>query len=108
MADYVRVASVSDFREGYVRTFMIKSEEIGVVLHEGRYYAFGGYCPHNYFSFNWTRVRDGDLICCTSHNSWFELATGKAIEGPAVQDLPLYNVRIEGDDVLVDPEPLED
>jgi nitrite reductase/ring-hydroxylating ferredoxin subunit len=106
MAGYVRVASVSDFREDFVRTFDVDGVHVGVVRHEGRFYAFSGYCTHARYSFDWTRVRPDDLIVCSSHYSWFELATGKAIDGPATEDLLIYNVRVEGDDVLVDPDPV--
>ena len=107
MDGYVRVAAVSDFREGYVRCFDVDGVDVGVVSHQGRFYAFAGHCTHARYSFDWTRVRPDDLIVCSSHYSWFELATGKALEGPATEDLAVYNVRVEGEDVLVDLQPVD-
>jgi nitrite reductase/ring-hydroxylating ferredoxin subunit len=102
----VRVASVGDFRDDFVRAFDVDGVYVAVVRHNGQYYAFDGHCTHADYSFDWTRIRQDDLILCSSHYSWFELATGKAIDGPATEDLAVYEVRVEGDDVLVDPEPV--
>jgi 3-phenylpropionate/trans-cinnamate dioxygenase ferredoxin subunit len=55
---------------------------------------------------NYTRIRDGDRILCSSHFAWFDLRTGKVLSGPTEKDLAQYPVRIEGDDVLVSSEPL--
>src|SRR5712692_8709579 len=104
VATYLTVAKVNDFRDGIVRVFQVDGIEIAVVHHEDRFYAFQGYCTHAAYSFSYTRVRPGDLVLCSSHFAWFELATGKVISGPAEEDLPQYGVRIEGEDVLVSSE----
>jgi 3-phenylpropionate/trans-cinnamate dioxygenase ferredoxin component len=95
------VAKVSDFREDIVRVFKVGKEEIAVVNHGGRWYAFQGYCTHALYSFNYTRIRPGDQILCSSHFAWFDLASGRVLSGPAGDDLAQYDVRVEGDDVLV-------
>jgi nitrite reductase/ring-hydroxylating ferredoxin subunit len=101
LAEYVVVAKVSDFREDIVRVFKVGDEDVAVVSHGGRFHAFQGYCSHAAYSFNYTRVRPGDQILCSSHFAWFDLATGKVLGGPAGEDLAQYDVRVEGDDVLV-------
>jgi nitrite reductase/ring-hydroxylating ferredoxin subunit len=55
---------------------------------------------------NYTRIRDGDRILCSSHFAWFDLRTGKVLSGATEKDLAQYPVRIEADDVLVSSEPL--
>ena len=101
MTGYTCVGNVTDFRDGIVRVFPVDDLEIAVVSHEDRFYAFQGYCTHAAYSFNYTRVRPGALILCSSHFAWFELATGKVLNGPASEDLARYQVRVEGGDVLV-------
>jgi nitrite reductase/ring-hydroxylating ferredoxin subunit len=44
---------------------------------------------------------DGFTIECWLHNSRFDLRTGKPTGLPATQPVPVYPVKIEGDDVLV-------
>jgi 3-phenylpropionate/trans-cinnamate dioxygenase ferredoxin component len=101
MAEFHRVGSVSDFTEGLVRVFPVEGVQVAVVSQEGEFYAFSGRCPHAGYLFNYTRVRPGDQILCSSHLAWFELKTGKVLSGPTDQDLSLYEVRVEGEDVLV-------
>lgn len=95
------MGKATDFKDGLVRTFDVGGESVAVVRHEGRFYAFAGRCSHSGYSFDWTRVRPGDMIVCSSHFSFFELATGKALDGPATEDLAVYEVRMEGEDVIV-------
>ena len=105
MAAFQRVGSVSDFAEGLVRCFPVDGVDIGVVNFGGEFHAFSGRCPHENYLMNYTRIRDGDRILCSSHFAWFDLHTGEVLSGPAEKDLAQYPVRIEGDDVLVSPKP---
>ena len=104
MSDFFRVGSVGDFAEGLVRVFAVDGVDVAIVNHEGRFYGFSGRCPHAGYLLNYTRVRPGDMILCSSHIAWFELKTGKVVSGPTDQDLEVYEVRVEGEDVLVSTE----
>ncbi|HEY1820237.1 MAG TPA: non-heme iron oxygenase ferredoxin subunit, partial [Trebonia sp.] len=44
---------------------------------------------------------DGHTIECWLHGSCFDLRTGKPTSMPATVPVPVYPVKIEGDDVLV-------
>jgi nitrite reductase/ring-hydroxylating ferredoxin subunit len=105
MADYVSVGPVSDFREGKIRRYFIDHNEIGVVLWGERFYAFSNRCPHRDFQLHFGFVED-DKIYCPIHYAVFDIATGARLEGPWVDDLPIYGVRVEGDVVQVKLEPL--
>ena len=105
MPDFHRVGRVGDFAEGLVRVFPVAGVEIAVVTQGGRFYAFAGRCPHANYLLNYTRIRDGDRILCSSHFAWFDLHTGKVLSGPAEEGLAQYPVRVDGEDVLVSPEP---
>lgn len=104
MPGFQRVGSVSDFSEGLVRVFPVDGVEIAVVKHEGEFYAFSGRCPHANYLMNYTRIRPGDMVLCSSHFALFELKTGKVVRGPADEDLTCFDVRIDGEDVLVSAE----
>ena len=47
---------------------------------------------------------EGCLIECWLHGSTFDLRTGKPTTLPASEPVPVYPVRVDGDDVLVDVE----
>ena len=100
MSDYVRVARSGDFQEGLVRIFSVEGIDVAVVRHQGRFYAFEGRCPHAGYSFNYTRVKPGDRIICSSHFAIFELATGRLLAGPLDEGLKVYDVKVEGDEVF--------
>jgi nitrite reductase/ring-hydroxylating ferredoxin subunit len=106
MAEFHRVAAVTDFQEGLVRAFPVAGIEIGVVHHQGVWHAFTARCPHANYLMNYTRIKDGDRILCSSHMAWFDLHTGCVLAGPTDQNLRKYPIRIEDNDVLVSPEPL--
>ena len=105
MAGFHRVGSAGDFAEGLVRVFRVGGVHIAVVTYGGQFYAFSGLCPHASYNLNYTRVRDGGRILCSSHFAWFDLPTGKVLSGPTEDNLTHYPIRVEGEDVLVSSEP---
>ena len=46
---------------------------------------------------------DGEEVECECHGSRFNVRTGQVLNGPATENLELYSVRVDGDDVLVGP-----
>lgn len=101
MEGYELVGKVSDFRDSIVRVVEIDGAEVAVVNHKGRFYAFSGRCTHENYSFNYTRVRPGNVIICSSHIAVFDLATGKYVGGQPAEDLSRYDVRVDGEAVFV-------
>ena len=45
---------------------------------------------------------DGDTIECWAHGSAFSLLSGKPLNLPAYEPVPVFAVVIDGDDVLID------
>jgi 3-phenylpropionate/trans-cinnamate dioxygenase ferredoxin subunit len=105
MPEFTRVGAVKDFAEGLVRVFPVDGVDVGVVNYGGRFYAFSGRCPHENYLMNYTRIREGGRVLCSSHFAWFDLATGRVISGPTDKDLTQYEVRVEDGDVLVTSTP---
>ncbi len=44
---------------------------------------------------------EGELIECPLHGGCFDIKTGKAMTPPVTDDIKTYEVKIDGDDVLV-------
>lgn len=84
-------------------------DELCVVLvrHQGRLYALENECSHAKVELHEGDVL-GDTIECYLHGAAFDLATGEALSLPATQPVRVFPVRIEGDDVQVDPSTNED
>ena len=103
MAEYEPVGTVADFREGIVRVFKVGNEEIAVVNHGGRFYAFHNRCTHWGVALSEGYINSANQVVCLYHDSSFDLRSGAAIGGPAPEDLPIYKVRVEDGRVLVSP-----
>ena len=67
----------------------------------GDIHAIGDTCTHGEISLSEGFV-EGDAIECWAHGSQFALRTGKPLNLPAYEPVPVFPVTIEGDDVLVD------
>ena len=66
----------------------------------GEYYAIGSICTHEGgdLAEGWI---DGREVTCPLHGSVFDLATGEVAGPPADKPVPLFDVRIEGDEIQV-------
>ena len=100
MGEWHRLASVSDVREG--EAFPADLDGIAIALYrvDGRIHAIDDTCTHEFALLSQGFVEDG-VVECPLHAAQFDIATGRCLSGPATQDLPTYEVRIEGDEVYV-------
>ena len=109
MSEYIRLGSLSDFPEGTIRGFAILGDQVAVVRSGAILRAFTNYCTHEYCTHEAVSLSDGygvvdeNNVDCMLHSSVFEISTGKPIQGPAYDPLTIYDVKLEGDDVLVGP-----
>lgn len=98
--EFVRVATVSEIPAGRVLPVKAGSKNLLLASVEGKVYSFDSRCPHVGLSLEKGRL-EGSTITCPHHGSRFDVTTGKLIKGPSKKDLPTYEVRVEGDGVLV-------
>ena len=104
MADFERVAAVADFEQGKLYNFKVNEKYVAVVRNGERFYAMLNSCTHaGYFLTPASINEDGQTIPCLAHGAEFRLEDGEATRGPADAPLILYEVRVEGDSVMVAP-----
>jgi 3-phenylpropionate/trans-cinnamate dioxygenase ferredoxin subunit len=106
VAEFVSVGKKNDFKDGVLRAFDVDGESVAVVNWRERWFAFANLCTHLDANLSAGYITGADEIVCMLHDSVFEMATGKAVDGPAPEDIPVYAVRVEGEDVLVSKEPV--
>ena len=99
-AEFVRACAVSDLKDDGAISVVLGGDEIAIVKTEGEVFAIRDWCSHAAVPLSEGEV-DGFTIECWLHNSRFDLRTGKPTGFPATQPVPVYPVKIEGDDVLV-------
>ncbi|WP_242904885.1 Rieske (2Fe-2S) protein [Actinomadura terrae] len=67
----------------------------------GRPVVHGALCPHRGGPLEDAYLVEGMLIC-SWHRSTFRAADGRAVYGPACEDLAVAAARFDGDDLVVD------
>ena len=71
----------------------------------GELFAIGDRCTHGDISLSEGFVEDGTLECWT-HGSQFSLTTGWQQSLPAFEPVPVFDIKVEGDDIFIDPTPI--
>ena len=100
MSDYVKACAVADVPdEGAVRV-VVGGIPLAVVRSEGEVYAIFDVCSHQDVPLSEGEVEEGTIECWL-HGSRFDLSTGRPTSLPATRPVPVYPVKIDGDDVLV-------
>ncbi len=93
------ISEVPDPEDGAKRV-VLDGTPVSVVRSEGEIYAIYDVCSHAEVSLSEGEVYDGTIECWL-HGSCFDLQTGKPTALPATQPVPVYPVKIDGDDVYV-------
>jgi 3-phenylpropionate/trans-cinnamate dioxygenase ferredoxin component len=98
----VRVGSVDEFPAGSARRVDVGGHRLAVVRIGDDFYVIGDECSHADYSLSEGEVWDDECeIECPQHGSTFSLKTGEPKTLPATQPVATYEVRVDGDDVLV-------
>ena len=98
----VRVCAVADVKPGTASRFDVEGHRLCVVNVDGTFYVIGDECSHADYSLSEGDVwEDEREIECPAHGSTFSLVTGEPQTLPATRPVPVYDVRVDGDDVIV-------
>ena len=98
-----RACALSELEQDTAHRVELDGVAISIVLDSnGEVHAIGDTCTHGDISLAEGFVED-DTLECWAHGSAFSLRTGKPLNLPAYEPVPVYVVTIEGDDVLIDP-----
>jgi nitrite reductase/ring-hydroxylating ferredoxin subunit len=97
---FVKVAEVGELSPGEMKVVEVGEEQVLVVNIDGNIHACDDICSHAYAS-----LAEGDLngeeVECPLHGSAFNITTGEVLTPPADEDIRVYEVRIDGQDILV-------
>jgi nitrite reductase/ring-hydroxylating ferredoxin subunit len=98
---FYTVGKVSDFKLGRMRSVKVGIVDVVVLLQEDGWHAFSNYCTHVGAPLTAGWVSDGQVIC-PFHYACFDIKNGDLISGPGYSTLPIFKLRIEDQDVLVE------
>jgi 3-phenylpropionate/trans-cinnamate dioxygenase ferredoxin subunit len=102
MAELVKVAKLSDIKEGEVKSVMIGSEKVAIYRKGERIFATSDICTHADCIISENSNLEGDEVECTCHGSKFNIKTGEVTSPPATEPLKTYQVNVEGEDVFIE------
>ena len=104
MSEFVTVAKTAEIESGTVKVVNVDGVAIGVANVDGEFFAFADVCTHDDGP-----VAEGELdgyqIECPRHGARFDIRSGAVKLLPAVTPIPVYPLRVEGDEIQVKPEP---
>lgn len=92
---------VSDVPPGAMKLMKVGDLEVAIANVDGRFCAFGNICPHEGGPLVEGEL-EGNEVICPWHFTHFDVFTGEAIEGVTDEPIPVYAVRIDGDEVKVE------
>ncbi len=98
---FVRACSVDEVIAGKPHPVTVDEVDVAVVRDGDDFYAVRDECSHANIALSEGDV-DGCLIECWLHGSTFDLRTGEPTTLPAFEPVPIYPVRVEGDELHVD------
>ena len=100
MLEFVKACAVDDVTDGGALRVMIDGIPVAIVRSAGEVYAIQDVCSHANVALSEGEIED-QTIECWLHGSRFDLVTGKPTGLPATVPVPVYPVKIDGDDILV-------
>jgi nitrite reductase/ring-hydroxylating ferredoxin subunit len=99
---FVAVAGTADIPPGAMKCVAVDRVRVLVANVEGIFYAIGDMCGHRRAPLS-AGVLDGYLVECPLHYAFFDVRSGKFVDGPASADVPAYEVRVDDQTVFVKP-----
>ncbi|GAB3667946.1 non-heme iron oxygenase ferredoxin subunit [Nocardioides korecus] len=96
-----RVCALADLTDSVPLKVDVDGLDVAVVQHDDEVFAIEDECSHAAVALSEGDVEDCTIECWL-HGSRFDLRTGKPTGLPATQPVPVFPVRIDGDDVLID------
>ena len=99
---FVKVTDLGEISPGQMKYVEVGDDQVLLANVGGTIYACDNLCTHAL-----APLADGDLdgeqVECPLHGSIFNVTTGEVIDPPAMESLKVFQVRIEGQDILVGP-----
>jgi 3-phenylpropionate/trans-cinnamate dioxygenase ferredoxin subunit len=97
---YSRACALSELPEEGVLGVEVAGEPVAVARTGGEVFALRDVCSHAEVPLSEGEIYD-HTVECWLHGSCFDLRTGQPTGLPATEPVPVYPVKIEGDDVYV-------
>jgi len=98
---FAKAANVREIAPGRVKVVEVQDEDVALCNVNGEIYAVANVCTHDGGPLGEGHLL-GDEIECPRHGARFNVRTGQVKSLPAIIPIPIFKVKIEGDDILVE------
>jgi 3-phenylpropionate/trans-cinnamate dioxygenase ferredoxin component len=103
-SEFEEVASVSEVPEGTVlQRVRSGGDAVCLVRFNGEISALSDICTHQHFSMSLGDILGDGTLQCAWHGARYDCRTGEVKQDPATAPLPVFQVRLEGDKIMVGP-----
>jgi nitrite reductase (NADH) small subunit len=99
MAEFVKVADLSDLGPGACKAVEAGGKTIALFNVEGTVYALDNTCLHQGGPLG-EGMLEGEVVTCPWHMWEYNVRTGEKVENPELK-VATYEVRVEGNDIKV-------
>jgi nitrite reductase/ring-hydroxylating ferredoxin subunit len=101
MGQWYAAAKIDDVMPGHGKQIPLEGKVLALFNVEGKFYAIDDTCTHAGASLAEGPVA-GTVVTCPWHGATFDIITGAVLSDPATEGVPAYNVKVEGDDILIE------
>ena len=103
MGERIDVCAVDEVESGTAKRFDIGRLRLCIVRIGDDFYAIGDRCSHEDYSLAEGEILEDEReIECWKHGSTFSLETGEPQSLPATKPVPVYDVKVDGDRLIVE------
>ncbi|MCH7840820.1 MAG: non-heme iron oxygenase ferredoxin subunit [Planctomycetes bacterium] len=100
MAEFVKAVRTAELVPGKGTVVELNGVRIAIFNVDGAFYAMNDTCTHASGPLSEGDL-DGTVVTCPWHGATFDIKTGAVLGPPAADGVRSYEVKTEGDDVLV-------
>lgn len=101
MSNPLQLGPASAVPDDGMAVFEADGRKIAVAKVSGTHYAFGDTCTHKACPLSKGDL-EGTTVTCPCHGSQFDVTTGAVLQGPAMEPVDSYPIRVEGESLVVD------
>ena len=98
--EFTAVCNESELQEGKPKKVTWQETDLFLLKRGNEIYAMGDKCAHLGGPLSEGKI-EGDVVQCPWHGSRFCMKDGSVVDGPATNDQPVLDVKVEGGQVLV-------
>ena len=98
--EYIEIAQEGQIPAGTMKGLSVKGKDVLLANIDGKYYAIGKKCTHWGADLSKGTLA-GKIVTCSKHGSQFDVTNGSRLAGPAKNNEPAYEVKIEGKSIKI-------